>query len=132
VAFVAVNLGLFGVLLGGAFAPNHIGMPIVPAAARPDFLRRQVLMSRNITGGPVVGFFMGGLNHQIEHHLFPSMPRPGLKRARALVRAHCQENGITYAEASLRQAYRVIIRYLNTVSQGDRDPFQCPLVALYR
>jgi fatty acid desaturase len=132
VAFAALHLAIFGVLLGGAFAPNHIGMPIVPADARPDFLRRQVLMSRNITGGPVIGFFMGGLNHQIEHHLFPNMPRPGLKRARALVRAHCAEHQITYTETSLPQAFSTIVQYLNAVGLRDRDPFRCPLVTLYR
>jgi len=131
-AFVGVQLALFGVLLGGAFAPNHIGMPIVPSGARLDFLRRQVLMSRNIIGGPVVGFFMGGLNHQIEHHLFPNMPRPGLKRARHLVRAYCAQHQIAYTETNLPQAYAAIVRYLNTVSDGDRDPFRCPLVTLYR
>jgi fatty acid desaturase len=132
VAFVAVQLSLFGVLLGGAFAPNHIGMPLVPADARPDFLRRQVLMSRNVAGGRLVGFFMGGLNHQIEHHLFPSMPRPSLAQARSLVRAYCAEHQITYTETSLIQAYSAVVRYLNTVGLRDRDPFHCPMLALYR
>lgn len=131
-AFVAIQLGVFGVLLGGAFAPNHIGMPIVPAGARPDFLRRQVLMSRNIAGGRVIGFFMGGLNYQIEHHLFPNMPRPGQKRARQLVRAHCAEHGITYTETTLLQAYSAIVRHLNTVGLRHRDPFRCPFVTLNR
>jgi len=70
-AFVGVQLAVFGVLLGGAFAPNHIGMPIVPAGLKVDFLRRQVLMSRNISGGRIAGYALGGLNYQIEHHLFP-------------------------------------------------------------
>jgi fatty acid desaturase len=131
-AFIGVQLAVFGVLLGGAFAPNHIGMPIVPADARPDFLRRQVLMSRNISGGPLIGFFMGGLNHQIEHHLFPSMPRPFLRQARELVRAHCAEHRIDYTERSLLQAYASIVRYLNAVGTRRPDPFSCPLVTAYR
>jgi fatty acid desaturase len=131
-AFVGVHLAVFGVLLGGAFAPNHIGMPVVPAEARPDFLRRQVLMSRNISGGRVVGFFLGGLNHQIEHHLFPSMPRPFLRQARRLVRAHCSEHRIHYTETSLVQAYADIVRHLNAVGLAGRDPFHCPMVAMYR
>jgi fatty acid desaturase len=130
--FICVNLALFGILLGGAFAPNHIGMPIVPADARPDFLRRQVLMSRNIRGRALTGFFMGGLNHQIEHHLFPSMPRPGLKQARALVRAHCLQHQVEYTESTLPGAYRRILRYLNAVGLRDADPFRCPLITLYR
>jgi fatty acid desaturase len=131
-AFVGVQFAVFGILLGGAFAPNHIGMPIVAAGARLDFLRRQVLMSRNIRGGFLVGFFMGGLHHQIEHHLFPNMPRPALKLARPLVRAYCARQEISYEETSLPQAYVRITRYLNSVGRRDADPFRCPLLTLYR
>lgn len=131
-AFVAVQLGVFGVLLGGAFAPNHIGMPIVPAQARPDFLRRQVMMSRNVTGGVVVGFLMGGLQHQIEHHLFPNMPRPGLRTARRVVREFCAQHDVPYTEASPARSYAAVVAHLNTVGLKGRDPFHCPLVALYR
>ena len=71
VAFFAVQMAVFGLCLGGSFAPSHKGMPIVPPTAKIDFFRRQVLMSRNVRGGLLVDFFMGGLNYQIEHHLFP-------------------------------------------------------------
>ena len=91
-AFLGVQMGLFGLLLGGAFAPNHTGMPIVPANERIDFLRRQVLMSRNVRGGWLTNFALGGLNYQIEHHLFPSMPRPNLRRAQPIVREFCIRN----------------------------------------
>ena len=80
-AFLGVQLGLFGVYMGMTFAPNHKGMPIVPATVKVDFLRRQVLMSRNIRGGRILDTVMGGLNYQIEHHLFPSMPRRHLRAA---------------------------------------------------
>lgn len=130
--FAAVQLALFGVLVGAAFVPNHIGRPIVEAGRRVDFLHRQVVMSRNITGGPLVGFFMGGLQHQIEHHLFPSMPRPHLARVRPLVRAHCDRLGVEYTERSLLGAYRDAITYLNTVGRAAADPFACPMVTMYR
>jgi fatty acid desaturase len=130
--FVAVQLAVFGVLLGGSFAPNHKGMPLVPATARVDFLRRQVLMSRNIRGGRFTDFMMGGLNYQIEHHLFPSMPRPNLKYAQPFVRAHCLEHGVAYTETGLWQSYGIVVRYLNAVGLGERDPFTCPLVRQYR
>ncbi|GAC00556.1 putative fatty acid desaturase [Gordonia namibiensis NBRC 108229] len=132
VAFIAVQLAVFGLLLGGSFAPNHKGMPLVPKDMRVDFLRRQVLMSRNIRGGPVTDFMMGGLNYQIEHHLFPSMPRPNLAKVQPLVRAHCARHGVQYTETSLVGSYGIVIRYLNQVGLGDRDPFTCPLVRMYR
>ncbi|MEO6880905.1 MAG: acyl-CoA desaturase [Mycobacteriaceae bacterium] len=131
-AFVGVQLAVFGVLLGGSFAPNHKGMPLVPASMKVDFLRRQVLMSRNIDGGRVTDFMMGGLNYQIEHHLFPSMPRPNLRHAQALVREHCRVNGVAYTQTSLVRSYGIVVRYLNRVGLAERDPFTCPLVQRYR
>ena len=86
VAVLGVQLALFGLYMGSSFAPNHIGMPLVSPKLKLDFLRRQVLMSRNITGGRLISIFMGGLNYQVEHHLFPSMARPHLRRIQASLR----------------------------------------------
>jgi Fatty acid desaturase len=74
---IIVQQVLFGLYLGCSFGPNHKGMPILEAASQSDFLRRQVLTSRNVRGGWLTDFALGGLNYQLEHHLFPSMPRPG-------------------------------------------------------
>ncbi len=131
-AFFAVQMAIFGVFLGGAFAPNHTGMPVVPADMKVDFLRRQVLMSRNVRGGMLTDFVMGGLNHQIEHHLFPSMPRPNLTHARAIVRDYCQQHGVTYNETGLFESYVIVVRYLNRVGLRGQDTFACPLASLYR
>ena len=131
-AFLGVQLGIFGVYMGAVFAPNHKGMPIVPRDAKIDFLRRQVLMSRNIRGGRITDIGMGGLNYQIEHHLFPSMPRPNLRRAQPIVREFCANHRVHYTETSLARSYAIVIRYLNTVGLAARDPFQCPLAAEYR
>ncbi|WP_328586918.1 fatty acid desaturase family protein [Tersicoccus phoenicis] len=84
-AFVGVQQAVFGVYMGMTFAPNHKGMTIFPATSTADFLTRQVLSSRNITGGRFMDVLMGGLNHQVEHHLFPTMPRPMLRRAARIV-----------------------------------------------
>jgi fatty acid desaturase len=128
-AFLGVQLGLFGVYMGASFAPNHKGMPVVPPTARVDFLRRQVLMSRNIGGGRAVDTLMGGLNYQIEHHLFPSMPRPNLRRAAPIIAKYCAEHGVTYTQTSLLASYAIVIRYINQAGLGARDPFDCPVVA---
>lgn len=131
-AFVAVQLAVFGVCLGAAFAPAHKGMPIVPPTMKLDFLRRQVLVSRNVRGSVPVDFFMGGLNYQIEHHLFPHMPRCNLKKARPLVRAHCERVGVDYVEVGLLHSYGIVVDYLNHVGLRARDPFDCPLAAQLR
>jgi len=113
--FLAVQQGLFGVYMGASFAPNHKGMPVVGEDEKVDYLRRQVLTSRNVRGGRLTDFVLGGLNYQIEHHLFPSMPRPSLRRAQALVRAYCDQHGISYAETSLARSYTEVLRHLSAV-----------------
>jgi fatty acid desaturase len=115
VAFIVVQQGLFGLYLGCAFAPNHKGMPTLTDADQLDFLRRQVLTSRNVAGNRVVDFLLGGLNYQIEHHLFPNLPRPNLRRAQPLVRAFCQHHGLPYTEASLLGSYAEAVRHLHAV-----------------
>ncbi|GAA5029953.1 acyl-CoA desaturase [Terrabacter aeriphilus] len=132
VAFLAVQVGLFGLYLGSAFAPNHIGMPLVSPTLKLDFLRRQVLMSRNIRGGWLTSVLMGGLDRQVEHHLFPSMARPHLRRAQPFVIAHCDELGVPYTQVGFWTGYRDVIRHLNVVGLEGRDVFLCPLVAQRR
>jgi fatty acid desaturase len=117
VVFILVQQGLFGLYLGSSFAPNHKGMPILDADDQTDFLRRQVLTSRNVRGGWLTDFALGGLNYQIEHHLFPSMPRPNLRHARGLVAAFCQQQELPYCETSLVGSYAQALRYLNTVGR---------------
>lgn len=131
-AFMGVQLALFGVYMGGSFAPNHKGMAIIPKDLSIDFLRRQTLTSRNISGGPLVWTGMGGLNFQIEHHLFPSMPSVNLSRARPVVRAFCAEREVDYSETTLVESYRRVLRYLQKVGLKHADPFDCPLAAELR
>lgn len=131
-AVLAVHIATFGLYFGGAFAPNHKGMPLVPKDLKIDFLRRQVLMSRNISGGKLVDIGMGGLNYQIEHHLFPTMSSRNLAKVQPMVREFCAERGITYTETSLLSSYGIVVRYLNRVGLGQRDPFDCPLTAQFR
>ncbi|WIV57830.1 fatty acid desaturase family protein [Amycolatopsis nalaikhensis] len=115
-AFIAVHQGLWGVYMGCSFAPGHKGMPTYTDKTELDFLRKQVLSSRNVRGRRWVDFTLGGLNHQIEHHLFPSMPRANLRRAQPLVRAFCAEHGIDYAQCGLLKTYYYVLQHLHEVS----------------
>jgi fatty acid desaturase len=116
IAFIAVHHALFGIYLGSSFAPNHKGMRILTPEESMDFLRRQVLTSRNVRGGRVMGMVFGGLNWQIEHHLFPSMPRPNLRRARPMIRQFCTANDVSYAETSLVRSYLLVLGHLGSVA----------------
>lgn len=124
-AFLGVQVAVFGVYMGMSFAPNHKGLPIISPNSKLDFVRKQVLTSRNITGRGMTTF-MGGLNYQVEHHLFPSMPRPHLSRAAVMVREHCAQFKLPYIETSLPKSHARVIEYLNRVGIGASDPFDCP------
>ena len=118
--FIVVQQALFGLYLGCSFAPNHKGMPVLSADDQTDFLRRQVLTSRNVRGNWLVDFALGGLNYQIEHHLFPSMPRPNLRHAQAIVRAFCARHGLSYCETSLPRSYAMALRHLHDIGRPLR------------
>lgn len=128
-----VMMMTFGFFMGAAFAPNHKGMPLVAKDSKLDFFSRQVLTSRNIKGSWLKDNLMGGLNYQVEHHLFPSMARPNLRKAHAIVAEYCRENDITLVEMNLLASYKVIMQHLNKVGlSNNSDPFVCPMVAELR
>jgi len=124
IAFILVHQMLWGLYMGSVFAPNHKGMLVLRSNHQLDQLRRQVLTARNVRSHPWTDFWFGGLNYQIEHHLFPSMARNKLKEAQATVKAFCQAHAIAYCETGVWQAYRETLRYLHHVSaplrQADR------------
>jgi fatty acid desaturase len=130
-AFIAVQQCLFGLYLGCSFAPNHKGMPLADAdtPGDRDFLRRQVLTARNVTGGRVMNVAFGALNYQIEHHLFPSMPSRNLTRCQPMVRRFCAARGLPYAETSLLTSYGDVLRYLHGLrpqSEAERRRLMVP------
>jgi fatty acid desaturase len=124
VVFIVVQQGLFGLYMGCTFAPNHKGMAVLATAGSTDFLRRQVLTSRNVRGGRLVDTALGGLNYQIEHHLFPTMPRPSLRRAQPLVARFCAERGLPYCQTGLLDSYVHALRHLHTVGRLTRPQQQ--------
>jgi fatty acid desaturase len=115
VTFILLHQALFGLHLGCAFAPNHKGMAMPAPGERWDHLRRQVLTSRNIRGGAVNDWLLGGLNYQIEHHLFPSVPRCNLRKVQPLVREHCAKVGLPYTETGLLESYAQALDHMHEV-----------------
>ncbi|MGC8514149.1 MAG: fatty acid desaturase family protein [Acidimicrobiales bacterium] len=114
--FVVIQQAVFSVYLGVSFAPNHKGMPIIARGSELGFAQRQIITARNVSGGRVATLLLGGLNYQIEHHLFPSMSRPNLKRAQALVKDFCEAQQLSYCETSFTESFRRIIRHLELTS----------------
>jgi fatty acid desaturase len=117
VLFITVHQALFGRYLGCSFAPNHKGMPPLSAADDADYLRRQVLTARNVRGHWITDFALGGLNYQIEHHLFPSMPRGNLKHAQHIVKDFCHAHRLSYLETGLIASYAQGLRHLDAIGR---------------
>jgi fatty acid desaturase len=126
VIFVCIHQALTGLYLGAIFAPNHKGMPVLEKGSRLDFLHRQTLTSRNIYAHPITDFWYGGLNYQIEHHLFPSMPRNKLKQAQPIVRAFCQAREIPYHETNVLRSFGEILQHLHHIGSSLRSPHLSP------
>lgn len=113
--FILIHQGFSGIYLGMSFAANHKGMPLLENDQQMDFLRQQVLTTRNLTFHALTDFVFGPLACQIEHHLFPAMPRNKLREAAEIVRAFCQERSIDYYETGVVQSYREIFQHLHLV-----------------
>ena len=114
--FIVVHHVLFGIYMGAVFAPNHKGMLMLEDDSQLDFLHRQVLTSRNVKSSRFTDFWYGGLNYQIEHHLFPTMPRNKLREAQKIVKTFCNAQAIPYHETTILQSHREILRYLHFIS----------------
>jgi fatty acid desaturase len=125
-AFIVIHQMVTGLYMSAVFAPNHKGMPLVNSATDSDFLRRQVLTARNVVEkwsvcNWLVTFFYGGLNYQIEHHLFTIMPRNNLGKARKIVMEFCKDRGVYYHETGLIRSYREILGSLHEVGASLRE-----------
>jgi fatty acid desaturase len=121
VLFVIVHQALLGLYLTLIFAPNHQGMPLLQGESGVNFLREQVITTRNIRNHPGIDYCTGGLACQIEHHLFPTMPTNRLRRAQKIVRSYCESHSVPYHETSLVQSYREIYQNLRENSLAGRE-----------
>lgn len=124
--FLVIQQAVWGVYMGCSFAPNHKGMPIIPAGQKLDFLRAQVLTTRNVRGGVFTDWLLGGLNYQVEHHLFPNMPRANLRKAQPMIKAHCAAMNVRFTETSLIGSYAIALRHLHDVGAPLRARRRVP------
>jgi len=89
------------------FIPNHFGMETFEKEESKglSWMELQIRTSRSLSGGVFSHWFYGGLNTQIEHHLFPKAPRFNLLAIRKLTKEFAKENNIDYLEVTPLKAY---------------------------
>lgn len=105
-----------GLFLAVVFGLGHNGMAVYPADQRPDFWKLQVSTTRNVTSNWFVDWFCGGLHYQVDHHLFPMLPRHNLAQVHVLVESFCKEHNLTYHETTLWDGSVEVLQHLNKVS----------------
>nr|CAD2176380.1 unnamed protein product [Meloidogyne enterolobii] len=108
-----------GTLIALVVSYNHNSVPKFPenSGLLNNFAALHILTTRNMKSSPFVDWFWGGLNFQIEHHLFPTMPRPNLGRCSQLVRQFCKNNQLPYMEDDFFTGYFASLKLLHKVSK---------------
>ena len=120
-AFIFVHQLMAGFYLGSIFAPNHKGTMVPTENDGLNFFEHQMYSCRNVKPGLAVDFLYGGLNYQIEHHLFPTIPRNQLPTARLIVKQYFAERGFPYNETGLVASYVEVLTYFHRMSKPLRS-----------
>jgi len=82
-----------------------------------NFVELQLRTTRNGTPGVLFDWFCGGLNYQIEHHLYPTMPRNNLFKTSLYVKEFCRENGLKYDCLNFIEGVRLLHIHLNQIGR---------------
>jgi cytochrome b involved in lipid metabolism len=80
----------------------------------------QMRTTMNVDTHPLLDWAHIGLQFQLEHHLFPRLPRHNLRKARVLVKAICEKHGIHYHEPGFLQGNLEMCRALKTAALAAR------------
>ncbi len=125
--FILVHQMVFGMCLFSAFGPNHIGQIILDEGHELNFLQQQVSTAQNVQSSLFADFWFGGLNHQIEHHLFPRVARNQLRHVRPIVKQFCADNDIPYKESRFPRCLIEILRFMHWVGEPLRTRSPAPI-----
>jgi fatty acid desaturase len=112
---LAVYLGLWGcvgVYLALVFTPAHLGLPLVEGD--PRGWRHQLETTRNLVLPRWIAWAFIGLDHQVEHHLFPTIPHQNMARARAILQPWCVANAAPHLAIGYGAGVREVIRFMRT------------------
>lgn len=117
---------LWGVYFGSVVASNHKGMKVMEGGEQLGFVERQILTTRNVQNGIITDYVYGGLNNQLEHHLFPTMPRNNLRKCKPFVKKFCAGSNLEYSEESVLGSFMAILCELKRVALSGRNHSALP------
>jgi fatty acid desaturase len=122
--YVLRTVGL-GFMMFALLAPAHL-----PAAAvcldrtleHPDFLLKQTVTTLDFRTGFYGRLLAAGLDHQIEHHLFPRVSHTHYRKIRPLVEEFCRRHGYPYRRPGWAQAVWQTLRVFHRPKPVCRSP----------
>lgn len=116
--FFFVSQAFGGLLLGTVFTINHNSMAVLDSDAvrHTEFAAMQCLTTRNISSSLFMDWFTGGLNYQIEHHIYPSLPRHRFGKVAPLVKAICDKHGLPYITVGFVDGLRDVLNHLSVIA----------------
>lgn len=115
IGFLATVMLVGGAYMGIIFAPNHKGEEVVESNEPATWLQ-QITLTRNLNPSWISFHFFGGLDLQVEHHLFPGVSRYNYPKIHKIVKAYCVAHNIRYYEVSWLQSMKEIYVSLKTNS----------------
>lgn len=113
-AYVLAAQLLSGLLLSLVFVQSHNGMEVYSSVL--DWMTAQAVSTRDVTSTLWSDWFTGGLNYQLEHHAFPTLPRHALGGVAADVRALCEKHGLAYESVSMPVATKRVLQHLADIA----------------
>jgi fatty acid desaturase len=102
------------------FAPNHKGMEVLSKDEEVKWYH-QITLTRNLFPNKFLFHAMGGLEYQIEHHLFTNMPRINYPKIAPFVKKFCKDNGLEYYETTWFESMKEI--YVSLKKQAQKSKF---------
>lgn len=120
VLYIFVSQVSCGILLASVFTLNHNGMRVVTKeeASAMDFYTLQAETGRDVHPSYFMTWFCGGLNYQVEHHLFPTIPRHNFRYISDRVRGLLQKYDVTYHVTGFIEGTMEVLDRLDRVSKS--------------
>jgi len=118
VLFVIISESIGGAGIALIVFMNHYSCDQMPKSEglEADFLTLQLHGTKNVNPGIFMDWFSGGLNYQIEHHLFPTMPRHNLSKSKPIVEVFCKKYDIPYRSYSYSECLLAVLNRLSHVA----------------
>ena len=105
-----------GFLIGWVFIQSHNGTNYYYRGDL-DYFAAQLYTTRNVSMDRLTTWFTGGLNYQIEHHLFPQLPRHSFSKVASYVQSICKMHDVKYNVVNIFAGSVIVSRYLSFVGR---------------